>query len=150
MRTLIGLTVTVLAACSTPAPATAAADPSGVYSSVEYVEEAGDLLGMEIELHAGHEPTVIVTDCEGECFGGKVWPATIVGDQINFTVVQDDLVDSEGTLVRGERIRYAGWVKGSVLVLTSPDLPELKEKLKRIADPKPAQTAQLGCGADVC
>lgn len=50
--------------------ANAAADaiPAGIYSNVEYIEEAGDLLGMELSLPQGSETgTAEFTNCEGTC-----------------------------------------------------------------------------------
>lgn len=131
------------AATATPA------GPAGVYSSVRYNRESGDVLGMEVEIRAGDYPSIIVTDCEGQCSGGKSWPLTINGERLTFSV-GFDAVDQDGRPVQLKPVRYVGVLHSLTLTLTSPDVPEIREKLRRVSNPKPGQTAKLGCGAAHC
>jgi hypothetical protein len=114
------------------APATASTDPSGVYSSVRYIPEAGDLLGMKVEVRTKPRPVVVVTICEGECQGGRTWPAVIRGRQISFSVVER-LSDGQGERARRLTLSFVGRLEGHVLVvrqLGAGDVPD--ERLKRI------------------
>ncbi|NEX94860.1 hypothetical protein [Caulobacter sp. 17J65-9] len=131
------------------AEAAASAWRSGVYSDVSLHEETGDLLGMEIELHVGPRPSVVVATCEGQCYGGKTWPATITDREIRFTV-QDSWDDQDGKPVPGDPIHYVGRLEGDVVVLTSPDLADLDERLARMEAPAPGRTVRLACGDVAC
>jgi len=130
---------------------TEAATPihSGVYQSLRYVEESGDLLGLEVEVRAGLHPSIVVTDCEGCCCCGKAWPLIANGGRLDFTVT-DDLVDQAGRPLRGKPIRYVGLVRGTTIILTSPDLDGFRETLKKVRHPKPDQTARLACEGSGC
>jgi hypothetical protein len=122
-------------------------DLSGVYSSVRYAEEAGDDLGMEIEIITKPRPIAVVTICEGQCWGGKTWPVVIDGRDISFSV-EEAFNDQNGKPVKPRILEFAGRLEGDVLVVDMPgasDVPE--ERLKRVAHPAPGQTARLGCMA---
>jgi hypothetical protein len=124
--------------------------PSGVYSSVRYVEEAGDDLGMEVEVITKPHAAAVVTICEGQCSGGRTWPAVITGHTISFSVVEK-LTDQDGNPAKTLTLKFVGQLKGDVLVmhmLDAPDVPD--ERLKRVANPTPGQTARLGCNATAC
>ena len=122
----------------------------GVYSSVRYNQESGDVLGMEVEVRATPQPTAVVTLCEGQCTGGKVWPALITGDTISFSVMED-LKDQDGRPVKPLKLNFVGQLKGNLLVVRVPDASEApEERLMRVVHPKPSQTAQLGCGHTAC
>jgi hypothetical protein len=136
-------------AAESGAPATST-DLSGVYSSVRYVEEAGDDLGMEIEVIAKPQPVVVVTICEGSCRGGKIWPATIDGPKISFSVVEQ-LNDQDGKPAKPVTLNFVGRLEGDVLVVHMPGAPDVhEERLQRVINPEPGQTARLGCDATAC
>ena len=97
------------------ATAKAAKDVSGTYTSVWTRPETGDALGAEVEVHTGPRPKVVVTICEGSCWGGKTWPAIITKDQITFSVIED-LVDQDGKPVP-QRLDFAGTFRAGSLVL---------------------------------
>lgn len=128
-------------------PALAATDLAGTYSSVRYVREAGDDLGMEVEVRTKPQPTVVVTICEGGCWGGKTWPAVITDRQISFSVLEE-LVDQDGRPATPQRLSFVGRFEGGTLVLEQSGVPP--ERLKRVARPTPGQTARLGCSATAC
>lgn len=135
----LGLTfLLLLTACATePAPV------SGVYSNISTSGETGDMGGVEMEVRAlGPSPTVIFTRCEGGCYGGKTWPATISGDTISFSVT-DDWFDENGGLSSQTTTRYQGRLQGDTLLLTSPDDPELGATLRRVPNPQPGHTEEL-------
>ena len=143
------LTFIALSAAAEPVLA-ATAHFDGVWSSVRYVAEAGDDLGMEVEIIDKPQPIAVVTICEGACYGGKAWPAVIQGDKITFSVLQS-LVDQNGKHVTPLKMTFVGQLKGRTLSVQMPngsDVPE--DRLKRVANPKPNQTAKLGCGKAVC
>ena len=125
-------------------------DPSGVYSSVRYVEEAGDDLGMEIEVITKPQPVVVVTICEGQCWGGKTWPAVIDDRKITFSVVEA-LKNQDGKTAKPLTLNFAGRLEGNVLVVNMPDASDVpEERLERVTNPTPGQTARLGCNATAC
>ncbi len=66
--------------------ASAAAPRAGVYGNVQYIEEAGDLVGTKVDFRPGPKPVVVVTFCEGDCEASKTLPVTIRGRRILFTV----------------------------------------------------------------
>ncbi len=113
----------------------AARDASGVYSSLRYNKEAGDLLGMAIEMHAASPAYVVVLVDEGDCPGRKNWPLTIVGNRLSFAVTYE-AVDQSHHPVTLKPIRFVGVLNGSTIILTSPDTPEIRERLRRVRDPK--------------
>jgi hypothetical protein len=143
--------LTLIALSVTAEPVLAAtAHFAGVWSSVRYVAEAGDDLGMEVEIINNPQPVAVVTICEGSCYGGKAWPAVIQGDKITFSVLQD-LVGRNGKPVKPLKMSFVGQLKEQILsvrMLNEQDVPE--ERLKRVAHPKPSQTAKLGCGKATC
>jgi hypothetical protein len=120
----------------------------GVYSDVHYIKEADDLVGLQIELVEGPVPSVIMTICEGECRGGKPWPLVIEGNQLRFSV-QDSLI-AEGEQTPRPPVLYRGTISRSKIILTSADLPEFNETLKRLRRPRPFETALLGCHRERC
>jgi hypothetical protein len=130
------------------ASATSSKDISGVYSSVRYIKEAGDDLGMEIDVVTKPQPSAVVTICEGQCAGGKLWPVIITGRKIEFSVVED-LVDQDGKPVEPLKMSFVGRFSGNTLFLKQVGVG-LSEKLHRVAHPVPNQTARLGCGAERC
>jgi len=123
---------------------------AGVWSSVRYVAEAGDDLGMEVEIIDKPQPVAVVTICEGSCYGGKTWPAVIRGNKISFSV-SEALVDQNGEPAKPLKMSFVGQLTGRTLSLRmdgESDAPE--ERLQRVAHPKPNQTAKLGCGKARC
>ena len=125
------------------APAAASPDPSRVYSSVRYIEEAGDDVGMEVEVITKPRPAAVVTICEGECWGGRTWPPVITGRQISFSVVEK-LTDWHGKPAKLLTLNFVGRFEGDALIIKNRvDVPT--ERLRRVVDPIPGQTAQLGC-----
>jgi hypothetical protein len=140
------LSVTVLSCTTTPSWAQI---PSGVYSSVRYNRESGDVLGDQIEIRLGPKPVAVVTLCEGDCYGGKIWPVLIRGNHIEITV-QEDLADQDGHPVKGKLIPLVGEFRDGVLRVQVPGEPLSREILKRVGAPKPNQTAQLACGRPAC
>jgi hypothetical protein len=110
-------------------------DPGGVYSSLQYNEESGDLLGMAIEIHATLPAYVSVLVDEGNCQDRERWPLTIVGDRLSFAVTYE-AVDQSGHRMTLPPIRFVGFLNGSTITLTSPDAPEIREQLSRVDDPK--------------
>jgi hypothetical protein len=136
-------------AASSVASATSA-KLNGVYSSVRYVEEAGDVLGMEIEVRTTSQPIAVVTICEGQCRGGKVWPIAVDGHQLRFSVTEK-LVDQNGNPAASQTLKFVGRLESDILVLRISDAPDVpEERLKRVPNPVPGQTARLGCNATAC
>lgn len=116
---------------------------SGVYSNISLHAETGDLGGVQMEVRADSTSgTVIFTRCEGGCYGGKTWPATIAGDTVTFSVT-DDWFDQDGRLSDQTTTRYVARIRGEVLWLTSPDHAAPAERLKRMKDPVPGHTEEL-------
>ena len=123
---------------------------AGVWSSVRYVAEAGDDLGMEVEIDDEPQPVAFVTLCEGACSGGKAWPAIIHDNTITFSV-SEALFGPNGEAQEPLKLTFVGRLIGHTLAvrqLNAPDVPE--EMLKRVAHPKPRETQKLGCGKASC
>ena len=117
---------------------------------MRYVEEAGDDLGMEIEVITKPQPVVVVTICEGQCWGGKTWPAVIDDRKITFSVVEA-LKNQDGKTAKPLTLNFAGRLEGNVLVVNMPDASDVpEERLERVTNPTPGQTARLGCNATAC
>ncbi len=117
----------------------AARDPSGVYSSLQYNKEAGDLVGMAIELHAASPAYVVVLVDEGHCYGRERWPLTMVGNRLSFAVTYEAF-DQSGHPFTPKPIKFVGVLNRSTIILSGPDASET-ERLRRVRDPKSALPA---------
>lgn len=134
-----------LAAVALSTAAQAAERPrSGVYSNVRISPQTGDAGGVEIELHAdGPTPYLVFTVCQGGCWGGKTWPASVSKGQVAFHVTEE-WADESGRIVDRPTLRYAARPRRGALILESPDRPEIDGvRLKRVARPAPGRTAAL-------
>lgn len=125
-------------------------DLNGVYSSVRYVEETGDDLGMEIKVVTKPKPFAVVTICEGQCSGGKTWPIIIDGRKLSFSVVEQ-LKDQDGKPAKPLKLNSVGQLEGDVLFVHMPDASDVpEERLKRVVNPTSGQTARRGCDVAAC
>lgn len=116
---------------------------SGVYSSVSYSDETGDAGGFEVQLDADkNQPTIVLTICEGGCYGGDTWPVRITGNRIAFRATHE-WKRSDGS-AWSESADFAGAVLGDVLSLRSPQFPGVDSRLVRVRRPTAGQTARLG------
>jgi len=61
---------------------------TGIFSDLNYVEEAGDLIGMEVFIFFAGEPRVLYQESAGEPMEPSLVKARIQGDSIEFTVPQ--------------------------------------------------------------
>ena len=142
--TIVGLSTAVAALAFTAAvggASSAERSRSGVYSSFRISPETDDAGGMEVEVRDGASPTVVVTACEGGCWGGKSWPAEISGRAISFTVIEE-WFDAAGKVSDRPSVRYRGRFVPGALILESPDRPYMgRERLRRVRQPVPGQTA---------
>lgn len=83
---------------SEPFPAEARADEkaghvqvAGTYSSVEYNDESGDLLGMEIKVvPAGSGFQAVILTCEGSPGPMHIVPLSVTGSEVSFIVREDE------------------------------------------------------------
>ncbi len=150
MRGLGFMAVACAATMTTAAQAAPADTLGGVYSSVRYIEEAGDVLGMEVDLRPGPSPAIVVTDCEGGCSGGKVWPVKIDGRTIRFTICEEG-VEMPSHKKSCPPMTFVGRFRADgALVLTMPGNSDVHEVLRRVRHPRPHQVEQDGCGKDQC
>lgn len=131
LRPLLLLGLAALAACAAQPPATR------IYGDIRYSEETGDLGGMWVELiRVGPATEVFFVSCEGACNGGGTFPAERVDGTLRFTAVE------QWSRSSGEPIttttRYVAVPQGRSLIVTSPDVPELRAVLPQRAarDPR--------------
>jgi hypothetical protein len=117
----------------------------GVYKNVQLHEETGDLLGMAVEISQRPMPRIVVTICEGECFGGKAWPLAHRGASFTFTTC-DAVRDQTGRPAPYRPVHYSGRVRtdGSLLVMIAGQ-PETRLALRRVARPQPKEVQRLAC-----
>lgn len=109
--------------------------PSGVYSDLQYNKEAGDLVGMAIEIRVGPPAYVTVLVEDGECQTPKKRRLHIVGDRLHFSVTHE-AVDQSGHPLTLEPERFSGALNGSTLVLTASGGREAPERLRLARDPQ--------------
>ena len=100
---------------------------AGAYDNTFYKEESGDLRGFRVWVRDYPSLAVSLRDCSDTCDIGAWFPARIDGDELTFTQVEP-WSRSDGTT--GERrVRFKAIKEGNALVLTSPDIPGLRELL---------------------
>jgi hypothetical protein len=88
----------ILAALAATGVAAKAITP-GVYGDVRYIEEAGDLLGMELELFGGGDNAhVEFVVCEGECSEVFREQVRLTPDGFRFHYFQHRVGRAEGTI----------------------------------------------------
>ena len=108
---------------------------AGRYSSVRYIPEADDYLGLNLEILPGPGPEVRYELCEGWCNGALKFPAEITKGTIRFTV-REELKDQDGNPlpphVYRVEARLVRTPLGRRLVVTSPDDREFHEVLKPV------------------
>lgn len=129
-----------------------AADPikEGVYKHLDYIEEAGDLLGMALHIKGGENPTVVVTTCEGGCSGGKEWPLRVSGNRISFTIC-DEVQDELGRPAPCQPVNYAGRIsREGKLIVSVVGERSTRLVLERVPYPRPGEVETLACGRDHC
>jgi hypothetical protein len=81
---------------------------TGMYSNLEYIEEAGDLVGIEVYVVGGSEGYVAVVQCAGGGPGSPVvTPLVISGAEISFQLPegQEDCGTSFSGAVSKEGLR---------------------------------------------
>ncbi|MBS1767026.1 MAG: hypothetical protein JST05_06440 [Acidobacteria bacterium] len=61
-------------------------DVKGLYSDMTYVEEAGDVVGMEVFIVYGHGFYAMVQEAEGEPNSPVIVPVQVDGTSIRFTL----------------------------------------------------------------
>jgi hypothetical protein len=137
----IHLALALCAALQPGATLSAERDRSGVYSSLRTSAETGDVGGFELEISGANHRTAVFAACEGGCWGGEIQSLVIRGSRISFTVLET-WYDERGDVSERRPVRYEGRFLGDSLLLRSPDKTYFgQERLKRVADPLPGQTA---------
>jgi hypothetical protein len=101
---------------------------------------------MEIEVCTTPQPVAVFTLCEGACVTGKASRVVITGRKISFSLVEE-LRNGDGSPATPLTLNFVGRLKGDVLVVHNADHWEIEERLKRVANPTPAQKALLECNA---
>jgi hypothetical protein len=131
-----------LVACA-GCPVHAAPSLDGVYKYLQYNQESGDLLGMEVDVRTGPNPTIVVTVCEGGCWGGERRPMTITGQTIAFTVCEN-ATDQDGHPVPCKSQPYVGHFQADgTLVLMMPNDRATRTVLRRVVHPKRDEVQSL-------
>jgi hypothetical protein len=116
----------------------------GVYKNLTYSDETGDLLGMAIEIQSS-APRVRVTTCEGGCYGGRLWPLTVIGKNLSFRVC-DPLTDQDGHPAPCRAVAYIGQLlPNGRIAVQAVGYPETRVVLRRIPKPKPDEVKSLAC-----
>ena len=95
----------------------------GRYSNVVFSEETGDQGGAILEFSDGGEPRVRFYLCEGACGDLQNVPASVDGDVVTFTAIDQG---ASGP------VRFRGVFEKGGVTLTSPDLPDLNGFLPRV------------------
>lgn len=95
----------------------------GRYSNVVYSEETGDQGGAILEFTGGREPQVGFYLCEGTCGDLQIVPASVDGNVVTFTAVDQG---ASGP------VQFRGVFERGGVTLTSPDLPEFTGFLPRV------------------
>ena len=115
--------------------AVAQAVEPGRYSNVRYIPEAGDYVGLNLEILPGSSPKVGYELCEGWCNGAHEFAAEFADGVVRFTV-REEVFDADGKAadpwVYRVEVRPKRTALGRRLLVTSPDLPELHEVLKPV------------------
>ena len=125
---------------------TPAAPRAGVYENVTSFTENGDFVGMAVELKINPKPSIVVTTCEGTCYGGKTWPVKMNGANIAFTVCDDGSIDNKGSTLPCTPLHYSGTFRTSnTLELVIDGAPDTRFVLKRVPRPHPRQVEELAC-----
>jgi hypothetical protein len=129
----VALVACVLTAFSAGHADAADPPPAGRYSNLRYIPEAGDYIGLKLEIFSAPRPSVSYELCEGWCNGARTFPAEISGGIIRFTVRQE-LKDQDGKPAAPRVYRVeARLVRTLVcrrLIVTSPDDRDFHEVLK--------------------
>ena len=95
----------------------------GVYSDVIYSEETGDQGGAILRIESGKSQVGFYL-CEGGCNDLQIVPALTQGNVITFTAMDQGDVG---------RVRFRAVAHGDRVILTSPDLKELRAELRRLS-----------------
>ncbi len=152
---MTSLTTAAIAICAallipTAGQAGEAGPVPGVYSNLDYNQEAGDFFGLMVEFRNGPRPVVVVAECEGGCWGGREWPVQVTGRHIAFTVC-DVSRDQDGRPLPCEKEVYAGDFRADgALVISLAGSHAKPSVLNRIKHPTPHMIEQAVCGADHC
>ncbi|WP_419317343.1 hypothetical protein ACN2C7_12750 [Caulobacter sp. ErkDOM-E] len=97
---------------------------SGFYDNLRYIDEADDYVGARLDVRDGPNPTVEFELCEGWCNGAEVFPARILGDQIQFTYLSR-WIDQAGA-AGADAIPVSGrFVRRGVMLKVGDAPPEL-------------------------
>ncbi|MBF0217151.1 MAG: peptidylprolyl isomerase [Candidatus Omnitrophica bacterium] len=83
----------------------------GIYSSLDYINESGDLVGMEVLIFPGgpgRDHSALVQIAEGEAPYAALVPVKVHGSRIRFTMPKNGPVGPE---------HYAGTIKDDALVI---------------------------------
>jgi hypothetical protein len=127
VRLFAGLTAASLACLALPADTKPIR--SSLYSSVRYVEEAGDDLGMEIRIHVGEKPWIDFIDCEGQCLPQVRLPITLTPKGFTF-VYRESVIDQDGKPAPDMVMPFVAIYEGANLVVRMKGAPS--EKLRPI------------------
>jgi hypothetical protein len=122
---LAGLVCLVFPADAKPARTT-------VFSSVRYIEEAGDDLGMEVRIHPGPKPWIDFVLCEGACSQQVRLPIVMRANGFTFTY-REALVDQDNHPVPDAVMDFAATYEGRNLVIRQKGA--LSEKLRPRSKP---------------
>lgn len=105
----------------------------GVYGDVAYIEEAGDLVGVELQIPERSDQPIEITLCEGNCYTVVRASYVVKDDAIEFDY-RDGLVDQDGKEAGETLIHFRLESRGKDVMLinlpVSDDLPP--ERLKRL------------------
>ncbi len=125
---LAGLAAAGLACVACPIAATRPA--SALYGNVHYIEEADDIVGMELRIHAGPHPWIDFILCEGECAHQAHMPILSVPGGFRFDY-HETLADPDGKPAP-DVLHFVATYRGRNLIVRAGDgAPEKLRPLRK-------------------
>jgi hypothetical protein len=86
--------ISVAAMLSVAVPVDAGPRRAAIYSNVHYVEDGGDVVGMEVRVHPSPKPWIDFVLCEGECAPQTRLPVSLRPNGFSF-VYREAVVDQD-------------------------------------------------------
>lgn len=113
-------------------PAGASSRQPTIYSSVRYIEEADDTVGMELRIHPGGRAWIDFVLCEGQCFPQVRLPIATNRGGFTFTYRQS-ATDEAGRPVPDTIMHFSAVREGLNLRVRLKGAPS--EKLRPVREP---------------